>query len=315
MKVPNFFIIGAPKCGTTALAEYLRAHPNILLSDPKEPHFFASDFDGHRPVRTFDAYLSLFEGAKSGDVAVGEASVWYLYSQSAVQNIRAFNPDARLIVMVRNPIEFLCSLHGQFLYSQYEDEENFEKAWSLQDARRAGRRIPKTCRQAEFLQYQRVARFGEQLDRTLRIFPSSLVKVIVFDDFVSDTRQEYERVLAFLGVPSDERCDFPRINAYKKHRFQALGRLSEAPPSGLVSAALRAKRLVGIERWGILDRIRTWNAVEGSRKPISASFQRELSEVYRADVERLSRLLDRDLGHWLQGPRSVSSAGDHKNTL
>ena len=102
---PNFFIVGAPKCGTTAMTTYLRDHPQIFMPLQKEPHYFAEDYPIFREVWTEKQYLHLFRSADSSHLAVGEASVWYLYSDHALPRIKAFAPDARIIVQVRNPVD------------------------------------------------------------------------------------------------------------------------------------------------------------------------------------------------------------------
>src|SRR5688572_26342484 len=138
---PNFFIVGAPRCGTTALYQYLRQHDRIFMPTVKECHFMADDFADFRRAHDLDEYLGLFEGATPRHVAVGEASVFYLMSDIAIPNIEAFNPNARHVVMLRNPVELVQSLHEQLLGTLHEDEPDFETAWRLQETRRAGRRI------------------------------------------------------------------------------------------------------------------------------------------------------------------------------
>ena len=110
MPIPNFFIVGAPKCGTTALCEYLKYHPNVFMSTPKEPHYFAEDFERYRHVKTEDKYLALFGDCNDRHLMIGEASVFYLRSTRAVSLIRDFNPDAKIIVMLRNPVDMVYSL-------------------------------------------------------------------------------------------------------------------------------------------------------------------------------------------------------------
>src|SRR6185312_16840962 len=100
---PNFFIIGAPKCGTTALSEYLRRHPNIGFSEQKEPHYFNDDFSS-RHIYSLDEYMKCFASNSADKVAIGEASVFYLSSRSAVRNILQHMPDAKFIVMLRDPV-------------------------------------------------------------------------------------------------------------------------------------------------------------------------------------------------------------------
>ena len=170
---PDFFILGAPKCGTTALSEYLRRHERVFVSQPKEPHYFCSDFDyyyapGHRSEQH---YLRLFAEAGEQHLAVGEASVWYLYSATAAREIMAFDPAARMIVMVRDPVELVPSLHSQLLYMLDEDEPDPEAAWRLQDARAAGERLPAAMRVSGILQYGEAARLGAQLRRVYEHVP------------------------------------------------------------------------------------------------------------------------------------------------
>ena len=159
---PNFFILGAPKCGTTALSAYLREHPRVFVSQPKEPHYFCDDFDYYyAPGQRSEAhYLGLFADADERHLAVGEASVWYLYSATAARNIIAFAPDARIIVMVRNPVELVPSLHSQLRYMLDEAEPDPAAAWDLLDARARGEGLPDTVRVPEFLQYRDAARLG-----------------------------------------------------------------------------------------------------------------------------------------------------------
>src|SRR4051794_4338919 len=116
MQLPNFMIAGAPKCGTTALYRYLQTHPQVFLTDPKEPHFYADDLAGHREVPTRENYLRLFDRVLPQHTAIGEASVWYMHSSDALQRIKAEMPQVRLVVMLRQPIDFLRSLHSDLVW-------------------------------------------------------------------------------------------------------------------------------------------------------------------------------------------------------
>ena len=109
---PNFFILGAPKCGTTSLATWLGAHPQVYMSPDKEPHYFNAD-DRHPGVSSLERYEQLFAGAGAEHAAVGEASVWYLYSKVAVANIEEYCQEPRYIVCLRNPVDMAHSLHEQ----------------------------------------------------------------------------------------------------------------------------------------------------------------------------------------------------------
>lgn len=297
---PDFFILGAPKCGTTALSEYLRQHERVFVSTPKEPHYFCDDFDYYYAPgqRTEDHYLRLFEGAGDADLAVGEASVWYLYSATAARRIMEFDPAARVIVMVRNPVELVPSLHSQLRYMLDEVEPDPARAWELQAARARGEGLPATVRVPEFLQYGEAARLGAQVRRVLETVPREQVKVLVFDDLRADTGAVYRDTLAFLGVPDDGRSEFPRVNENKVHKAAAVARFTQRPPSALVSVARGVKRVTGVQRLGVLDRLRRGNRQVTRREEITPEFAATLREHFRDDVAELSELIGRDLTAW-----------------
>ena len=295
---PNFFIVGAPKCGTSALWKYLRSHPNVVVSSNKEPHYFATDLPRYRAVQTETDYLNLFEGVGPETKAIGEASVFHLFSYTAIPNIRRFNPDAKLIAIVRNPIELAYSFHSQLIFSR-EENVDFVRAIELLPARARGRHIPRLARVASLLQYLEVAKVGEQVERMLSVFPREQVRVFLYDDFKSDTRSVYEQVLEFLGVPSDGRTEFPVHNASKKHRYGWLGTLAFKTPKPVNIAVEAVKRMVGIEKLGLMNRIKRFNLVQARRDPLPPELFARLANQLRPDVAKLGKLIDKDLSHWL----------------
>lgn len=298
MKRPNFFIVGAPKCGTTALSEYLRGHPGIFISDPKEPNFFSSDFSGLRYVRNEHAYLSLFRYASEAQSRVGEASVGYLYSQVALPAIRRFAPDARIIAIVRNPVDMAVSLHRQLLYARYEDEPDFETAWRLQAERRAGRRIPSTCRGPAFLQYADACRLGQQISRLYGLFPGEQIKVILFDDFIKDTLGIYRETLEFLGLPDDGRVAFPPVNEAKEVRSAMLSRLLAFGKPLVVQAASLVRSVTGRNLFPLLRQLESINQVPAIKRPVRRALCVEMLAVFRDDITLLAATLGRDLSSW-----------------
>ncbi len=300
MKKPNFFIVGAPKCGTTALSEYLRGHPNVFFSQPKEPHFFATDFPNKRIIATFEEYIDLFHEVQPNHLRVGEGSVWYLYSREAVRNIYEYNPEAKLIVMLRNPVDLVHSLHSQLLLSIDEDEKNFERAWNLQELRKSGKRIPKKCRTPAFLQYRDVGKLGAQMERLLEVFPKEQVKVILFEDFVANTKAVYEDVLSFLGLNSDGRKLFPRINESRKYRSQLIGQFTQTPPDSIVYVWKCIKSIFGIRDFGhlVMNRLRQANTYIKPRMALNARLRLTLIHEFREDIHSLEAIVGRNLSHW-----------------
>jgi sulfotransferase family protein len=297
---PNFFLAGAPKCGTTALYEYLRSHPQIFMPELKEPHFFSDDLITYHYVNSLDEYLRLFEDATPDQLRVGEASASYLLSSAALPAIRGFDPEARIIAMFRNPVDVVHSFHSQLLYWSEETEPDFERAWRLQERRRQGIDVPRTCREPFWLQYHDVGRFGTQAQRLLSVFPRDQVKVILFDDFAASPQPIYEEVIDFLGISRDQRTEFPRVNENKRARMTWLRDFYRKPPPFLLQAFRRLKQtavgeyVIGVKEW-IID----FNTARERRRQLSPAFRTELVETFKDEVALLSRILGRDLSHWV----------------
>ena len=294
---PNFFIVGAPKCGTTALDGYLKTHPNIYMSQ-KEIHFFNDDMaNSSRP--TGEEYLKLFSSTKESHIAVGEASVWYLYSSVAIKNIYNFNKNAKIIVMLRNPVELVPSLHAQLLFNLQEDEMSLEGAWNLQPLRRKGMRIPSTCLEPAVLQYADIARYSVQVERLLKYFPAEQVKIILFDDFVSSTKNVYEDVLSFLDVPLDERTVFPVVNPNKTHRSRLVSRMFLGLTSFWGSLG-SLRKFLGLPRLALHEKLCKLNQKKISREPITSELHDKLLDTFLGDIKRLSNISGRDLSSWMR---------------
>jgi hypothetical protein len=290
MRKPNFFILGAPKCGTTSLARWLSEHPQIFFSTYKEPHFFNTD--DRRVVDTLAYYQSFFDQADSKHLAIGEASVWYLSSSTAVANLQDYSPDAKFIVMLRSPLEMAPSLHSELCFNGDETETDFAAAWRLQEQRRAGRDIPRTCWVPRRLQYGDACMLGRQLERLFVKVPRVRVLPILLDDLKQDPRKEYQRSLAFLGVPDDGRDQFPVHNAAKVRRWPALAQLP--------TVIMGFKRFLGISGGlGIWSRIDRANRTDAPRILVPPQMKGELADYFRSDIAVMERLLDRDLNHWL----------------
>lgn len=293
---PNYFIVGAQKCGTTSLAQYLADHPKVFLTVPKEPFYFAKDYPGLQRFHTEAQYLELYRGVGPEVLALGEASACYLRSAVALENIRSFAPEARLVVMLRDPVAVAPSFHAQNLFGFDEDEPDFERAWELQDARRAGRNLPPKCRVPEFLQYREVGLLGAQVERLLSVFPREQVHFVFFEDFCADTRRAYLGVLEFLGVPDDGRQEFPRLNPGKQHRFPRLMALVSRRPPWLQALVEKVKHGLGTRGFAALQNL---YAAKGARTGLSEALRDEMRSAFREDTEKLATSTGRDLGSWL----------------
>jgi len=305
MTAPNFILVGAPKCGTTALAGYLRAHPRVFMCVPKEPHYFAVDLPSHRYVSDWDAYQALFRGAGREHVAIGEASIFYMYSEAAITGIRERLPSARLLVMLRNPVELAISMHAQALRTRDETIVDFATAWALCANRRAGSNVPLHCRDRKILLYDRLPLLGLQLQRLLDMVPKSQLRWWFYDDFAANPAAVYREVLSFLGVAHDGRDEFPRVNGRTRARFQALAQFTQKTPKPLVRAAMYLKRRADIERLGVLKTLRSVNFAPAPRQAVAPALLDELRAHFAPDVRLLEKLTGRDLHSWLHGSESV----------
>ena len=222
-KFPNFFIVGAPKCGTTSLARYLESHPQIFVTKPKEPSYFArsllTDWGARRSAAyqsDWDSYLQLFQPASDKQVRRGEATTRYLRCEAALREIKTSCPEARLIAMLRDPVAMVESWHAQKLWEKQETEPVLERAWRLEESRRRGENLPARLKATDALFYSQVARLGSQVERLLEIFPREQVHLVLLDDLHRDPLQVYRGALQFLGVPYDDRTDFAVHNPAPK---------------------------------------------------------------------------------------------------
>ncbi|HZP44560.1 MAG TPA: sulfotransferase [Candidatus Binataceae bacterium] len=296
MRTPNFFIIGGQRCGTTSLRRYLADHSRIFMCEnPPEPRHFATDFVTSRSGRlSRAAYLKAFSGAGEQHLAVGEASPTYLPSAVAIANILQFNPEAKFIVLLRPQIDMARSLHARFFLDGFENVADFEEAWRLQSARRAGRLVPKACFEPKHLQYGDFCKLGEQLERLYQQVPEERVLVIFSREFRTQTQAVYERILSFLGVPSDGRQHFPIYEENRQRRSELLKR-------GLLTID-RLKIRLGMKSFGlgIANALDNLNERKEARNPLRPDFYAELVEYFRADVDKLSQLTHRDLSDWLR---------------
>lgn len=299
MRLPDFFIVGAPKCGTSALASYLRGHPQIFMSPVKEPNYFCFDAPGLRVIDRLEAYGRLFARA-AADQICGEASTAYLFSDEAVPAILERIPGAKIIVMVRNPLDMVVSHHSQKLYSLEEDEPDFATAWRLSGARAKGAMVGPRCRAPRYLDYQSIGRLGEQVRRLATLVPEAQLKVIVFDDLRADPGTVYRGTLSFLGVDPDERIAFPVVNARKTHAWPTLARLLRRPPAPILGLKRALKRAFPGPTKAIGSRVHRLNERPQERSTVGDSLRREMVAAFKDDIALLGKMLDRDLSQWWQ---------------
>jgi hypothetical protein len=308
VSIPDFFIVGHPKCGTTALFEMLRVHPQIFMPACKETFYFADELriPTHRrraggPPQTLDDYLPLFAAAEPEQRA-GEASALHLWSRSAARNIAELRPDARIIALLREPAAFLRSLHLQFVQSHVEPEKDFGKALALEESRRGGKNLPPTRSPLQLL-YSDYVRYVEQLHRYAKSFPEGNLLVLIYDDFRDDNERSVREVLQFLDVQDSLAIAPTEANPSVRVRSRRLNRMLYDVTMGRGSGAAAVKK--GVK--AVVPRRARRHALEtvqrrlvfGNPAPADQALMVDLRRRFKPEVEAVSEYLGRDLvGLW-----------------
>lgn len=299
---PNFFIIGAPKSGTTALAHYLAGHPNVFFSSPKELFYWSDDHPVARTrhnVFNVDQYLAYFRSADpSRHSVVGEGSTNYLQSRTAVKNILEFNPQSKFIVLLRDPVEVAYGMHGELMRHYFEDVSDFREAWSLQDVRREGKQIPKGSVMVNQLQYEDVVNYADQMHRFFELVPASQRRVFLFQQFARDTRSVYAETLELLGLPDDGRTEFPRVNEARQYRSGLIGKVYQNPPAILEPMMKRFRVWYSGRSDSWKESVAKMLSRKEPRKKLDPDFESELRNRLTPMVEKLEHILELDLSAW-----------------
>jgi hypothetical protein len=293
---PNFFIVGAPKCGTTAMNDYLNQHPDIFMAK-KELHYFGSDLKGKEKISNGE-YLRHFENAGNKKI-IGEASVWYLFSKTAATEIKHFCPEAKILIMLRNPADVIYSLHSQHLFDGNEDIQDFREAVGLDEDRKKAERLPKSVDFTALPPYLDTVMFFDQVKRYFDVFGAEKVFIILYEDLVADTRREVLNTFQFLGLKSDMLLEYAVINSNKKIKSFYLHRLLKYPPTGLkkiIRIVMPFKRI----RHSFMASLSKHNIKSEKREDLPQDIRDSLNQKLAGDVDKLRKLINKDLSRWLQ---------------
>ncbi|HEY4897390.1 MAG TPA: sulfotransferase [Solirubrobacteraceae bacterium] len=300
LRPPEFFIVGQPKSGTTALYEMLRRHPQIFMPENKEPWFFADELRERMPPRpggtpeTLEQYLELFEPAAPGQLR-GEASTLYLWSRTAAGRIAAVQPDAKIIAILREPASLLRSLHLQFLRSHVEVETDFRRAIALEEERRDGRSVPRNTYWPSALMYSEHVRYVEQLQRYREAFGAEQMLILIYDDFRSDNEAAVRAVLRFLEADDTAPVEVLEANTNVGVRSRHLHALANAVSLGRGPLARSVKAVVRALMPPSARRSAKRRVLYREPPLPDEAFMRELRTRFEPEVRALSAYLDRDL--------------------
>lgn len=309
---PNFFIVGAAKAGTTSLYEYLKTHPEIYFSPVKEPNYFSTDIKTEHFSTTYrkntildtenyfsqsqlpplqltfvrkpEHYRRLFENVNN-EKAIGEASTSYLYSTRAAANINDYNPDARILAILRNPIRRAYSHYLMALRYGHTDMDFHEaiktdylktdKGWGISEL------------------FIELGLYYQQLKRYYDTFPSGQIKVLLFDDLVNQPEKVLQECYSFLGVETRLPGSFGSFNQAQVPRHKSFNKF--------------------MTQWGIKKILKDYLPLTLREKLKSKLFSTAragqemddkteafLHEIYNEDILKTSRLTGKDLTGWLQ---------------
>lgn len=299
MTLPNFLIIGAAKSGTTALYHYLKQHPEVFMSPQKETNFFAFAgqtvrFNGpgdeqtaESAITTLGAYEEQF-GAASGEKVIGEASPWYLYSERAAANIRHSIPDAKMIAMLRNPVDraFSSYLH---VVRDGRESEGFTGGLRTEEVRIARGWEP-------VWHYRRAGLYSEQVRRFLDLFDREQVRFFLYEDFQKDADAFLVKVYEFLGVDPHFVADTSlRTNTSGVPKNKLLERLVFQPNP--LKTAARVLLPDGV-RYDLSQRLGQRAVVKPSLDP---GVREKLLRTFEHDIGALQDLTGLDLSAWQEG--------------
>jgi len=303
-RVPDFFLVGHAKCGTTAMWEMLSAHPQIFTPRFKEMQFLSRGSElgppppGRLRPRTLEAYLSLFEDADPS-LRAGEASTEYLRTPGTARRIAALCPDARIVTAFREPAAFVRSLHLQLLEIKVETEPDLGRALALEERRRAGQDIPPVCQWPQALQYREHVHYAAQLREYHECFGPDRVLVLLYDEFRADNAAALRRVMRFLDIDDTVALARSEANPTVRVRSHRAGAALQALSQGrgpLTTAARGAVQALSTDRM----RQRALRAARSAiveRAPHSGdpSLTNELRERFRPEVQAFGDYLGRDL--------------------
>ena len=297
MTLPNFLIIGSAKGGTSSLHYYLRQHPQIFMPDLKEPRFFALEGEilnfqnpdsaiNYNSITTLREYENLFANV-TNELGIGEASPLYLYSEKAARRIKHYVPDAKLMVILRNPVDRAFSCYTHLLREGYETL-SFEAALKAESERRQNN-------WAHLWHYREAGYYYRQLKPYFELFNPEQIKIYLFDEFKQDNHAVLTDIYDFLGVDRDFVPDMTRQNVSGMPKSRMLQKFfSQKNVFRSTIQAVMPKEI----RHTVAAKIKAWNI--GKKPKLNPETRHQLMLEYRDDILQLQTLIAKDLTSWIQ---------------
>ena len=297
MTLPNFFVIGAASSGTTSLYHYLKQHPQVFMSPVKEPHFFSfagkefgpTTIEGYRErkIDSLEMYQALFQEV-SGEIAIGEVSPSYLYTPGTPEHIRQSVPNAKLIAILRNPVDRAYSNYMRCVRQDLEPIIDFAEALRQEPIRIQNNWSPKWF-------YKWKGFYYEQLKRYFEVFEKDQIVACLYEDLSNGSVNLMSNLFRFLGVAS---TFVPNTSEKKNVSFIPKNRSLQAfitkrnPVKSIIKPLIPEKL-----RQGAVNKLKRWNQC---KPELSLDIRKQLIQEYREDILNLQDLIQRDLSKWLK---------------
>lgn len=297
---PNLFLVGAQKSGTTSLALMLGGHPQVFMSNPKEPGYLAFGAEGYRfldgrgrecraaswVVHSENDYLDLFRAAPPEVQVLGEASTWYLAEPGMAERLQSFSPDARVVVILRQPAEraYSCWCHAR--RDQEEPIADFREALAAEYVR---------CEPSHLLRYREMSRYLEPLKEYLRVFGRERVLILLYEDLRGDRDALWRHCCEFLKV--DAGLARPLLQHHNR---------SGMPRSRFIHGLMQSRRIKDFLRrllpMSLTSRAKGLAEAANLQRmpPMDPALRAELNAEFAAEIRVLAALTGRNLDHWLR---------------
>ncbi len=288
---PTFLVIGAGKSGTTSLNWYLSQHPQVFMCPKREPDFFAYEgTDAAGAVTIWDDYIDLF--GEAGDArAIGDTSPSYMHVAGTAQRIRHYLPDARLVAILRHPVERLYSRYMQLVRQDDAPAQPFSAAadphsvwWQRHDL------VPEGF-------------YARHLAPYFEAFPRESIRVYLYEDYANSPEAVYADICRFIGVDDGFRPDLQtRLHQSGQLRSRVLNEVIGS--NGAIKRVLATRFPAAYERLrrapALVQKLNRFRSLNVRKPPLDPSLRIELARaIYGEDIRALEGLLDRDLGAWI----------------
>lgn len=294
--IPNLFLVGWPKTGSTSVDYYLSQHPNVYMATVKESYFHARDiinssklFDAENkfPYKDDESYQALFDKYK-GEKVIGESSVFYIISEVALDEIKSYNPDAKIVCLIRNPTELVASWHHYLRFRGRENTSDVIEAIKLQDERKSLKKLPPVLKAPIHFQYDEIADIKKHYNKLFSIFEKENIFVILYDELKANEEKIVKYLYRFLDVDYAFTPDFTHRNRSARIKHQRIKSLLDAN-KGFVVRVLKRLRLVKKNK-GLHKLYSKFFTENKKRQSLNSSQEDYLNDRYAEQIDFYSQL-------------------------